>query len=98
VSRPGAAAQEPTPATQASAPLHRFPSEHSTGAPPHVPALHASSRVHAFPSLHAVPTVGTNVHPVAGLQASAVHALVSTHVRGLLVQVCCAVQRSPIVH
>jgi hypothetical protein len=41
--------------------------------------LHTSPVVHALPSLHAVPFsgVGSLTHPVAGLQLSAVHGLLS---------------------
>ena len=66
-------------------PLQTLLSLHCSGVPVHVPLLHTSPVVHALPSLHAVPFsgVGSLTHPVAGLQLSAVHGLLSSQVRGV---------------
>jgi hypothetical protein len=73
-------------------------SEHTIGTPWQVPALQVSPVVHGLPSSHGPLRMAACAHPEAGAQLSVVHEFPSLHVRGLLAQVCWAVQCSSTVH
>ena len=55
----------------------------TTAVPVHTPFVHWSPVVHALPSSQAGPVSGALTHPVAGLQLSAVHGLLSSQVGGV---------------
>jgi hypothetical protein len=83
----GRLVQVPVPMLQASI-VQALPSSQTTGVPVQAPFAHWSGVVQRLPSLHAVPfAAGTLPHvPVAGLQASVVQALPSSHPTAVPVQ------------
>jgi hypothetical protein len=63
--------------------VHRLLSLHTTAEPPlHAPAEHVSPVVHALPSSQAF-ALFVKTQPVAGLQLSVVHGLLSLHTTAL---------------
>lgn len=59
--------------------VHGLLSLHTTAVPPHDPPEHVSFDVHALPSLHGR-LLFVKTQPVAGLQVSVVHGLLSLQV------------------
>lgn len=74
-------------------------SSQASGVPTHLPVLHASPEVHGKPSEHKAPSaMPFHWHkPVAGLQASVVHALPSAQLTAFPAKQLPALQVSPLV-
>jgi hypothetical protein len=73
---------QPLPGSQVSS-VHELASSQASGGPPsQEPAAQVSLVVHAFPSLHGS-VLGVFTQPVAGVQLSVVHGLLSSQVGGV---------------
>ena len=77
--------------------VHALLSSHELPVPVHLPFAHTSPVVQALPSLHE-PLLLVFTHPLAGLQVSSVHTLLSVQLAGLPAWQVPPEQLSPLVH